>query len=505
MSTTPRTPAGAPTKITVVTPSRRAVSTEPPSRGSAHRPLHTPLNNPTSRDLLHSVRYGHSASGRKSNAPTPHARAARRALNLRRATMSTPGRNRRRSGREQRETPRDILRALGQVLAPKSRPIPSSSSSAEELPSSLPIFEEEDEDDDLPIDKPRLSLPLELDEEPDLQPPKSSGLEDEENYTVQSVEFPRRATSEQPFSRLSRGSFGDMTEFETMNLDAGGLDHRANVPVVTFEDWGLGPPMDDVTYERIDEAEERRATLALNRESGFGLDMVPDVNESTFMMNLPAAQDDTAPLAGADADADGDVGAGMDEDDYENEPFDDYENEPFPLEFAQDEPQADEDVATPEGEVTDGEATEMVPETQKRRTKKRKRGPQLSRFGIEYPPLPPAVVKRLAQTFAQTSGISKTKITPDTLDALCQASDWFFEQLGDSLGAYAKHAGRKTIDESDIITLMQRQRQIGASTTPFSLAQQHLPREMLQHIRMPVSAPAKKRRQKDPGQADEDG
>ena len=68
---------------------------------------------------------------------------------------------------------------------------------------------------------------------------------------MQSVEFPRRATSERPLSRMSRGSFGnvDMTEFETMNLE-GMAENRANHPVVTFEDWGLGPPMDDVTFER---------------------------------------------------------------------------------------------------------------------------------------------------------------------------------------------------------------------------------------------------------------
>ena len=249
---TPRTPAGEPTKITVVTPSRRAISAEPSSRGSPRRAVDTPLNNTTSRDLRNSVRYGPSASGRKSNAPTPHARAARRTINLRRATISTPGRNRRRSGRAQRETPRDILRALGQVLAPKTQPIPSSSSSsAGEPPTALTLLEDEDDlDDELPIDRPRLSLPLDIDEDSDLQPPKSSGLE-EENYTMQSVEFPRRATSERPFSRMSRGSFGnvDMTEFETMNVE-GMAENRASLPVVTFEDWGLGPPMDDVPIER---------------------------------------------------------------------------------------------------------------------------------------------------------------------------------------------------------------------------------------------------------------
>lgn len=86
---------------------------------------------------------------------------------------------------------------------------------------------------------------------------------------------------------------------------------------------------------------------------------------------------------------------------------------------------------------------------------KRKKGKKISRYGIEYPSLPINVVKRLATTCAKTAG-SKGKISPDTLDAIMQATEWFFEQLGDDLSAYAKHAGRKTIDESDMIALMRR-------------------------------------------------
>ena len=81
---------------------------------------------------------------------------------------------------------------------------------------------------------------------------------------------------------------------------------------------------------------------------------------------------------------------------------------------------------------------------------------KVSKHGIQYPSLPAGVVKKLATTYARTSGKSKTKISKDTLDAIMQASDWFFEQVSDDLGAYAKHAGRKTIDESDVVTLMKR-------------------------------------------------
>jgi hypothetical protein len=44
---------------------------------------------------------------------------------------------------------------------------------------------------------------------------------------------------------------------------------------------------------------------------------------------------------------------------------------------------------------------------------------------------------------------------------------------------------------NDLQDSYYRQRQTSASTTPFSLAQRHLPRELLQELRMPVPAPAK--------------
>lgn len=86
----------------------------------------------------------------------------------------------------------------------------------------------------------------------------------------------------------------------------------------------------------------------------------------------------------------------------------------------------------------------------------RKKRVKISKHGIPYPSLPAGVVKKLATTYARTSGNSKAKISKDTLDAIMQASDWFFEQVSDDLGAYAEHAGRKTIEESDAITLMGR-------------------------------------------------
>lgn len=88
--------------------------------------------------------------------------------------------------------------------------------------------------------------------------------------------------------------------------------------------------------------------------------------------------------------------------------------------------------------------------------KSRKRQKRISRHGTEYPPLPQPFVRRVAHRAVQTSGLSNHRVSTDVLASLTQASEWFFEQLGDDLGAYADHAKRTVIEESDVITLMRR-------------------------------------------------
>lgn len=148
---------------------------------------------------------------------------------------------------------------------------------------------------------------------------------------------------------------------------------------------------------------------------------------------------------------------------------------------------------------------------------------KISRHGIPYPSLPVSVVKKLATTFVRSSGAKKTQLSKETLEAVMEASDWFFEQVSDDLGAYARHAGRRMINGSDMITLMKRcvcdsespsleptgfkqqltldvicrQRQVNAKTTPFSLAQRYLPRELLQEIRMPPTEKPRRRRKQE--------
>ncbi|CAJ2504513.1 Uu.00g119070.m01.CDS01 [Anthostomella pinea] len=469
--------AHAATPRALATPNRRAISAEPTSG----RP---------------------SASARRNNnVATPHGRAAIRAMNQRRATLFTPGRVRRRSLREQRETPRDLLRNLSRVLAPTTQPVSSSSSSPGphargEDNTTLSILPEDDEaDDDFPIERPRFSLPLgpeeDEDDDSDLKPPRLSGLEDE-NYTAQSIELPRRARSEGPLGRIDRMSMGsvrfsDYAGPEILSEEDVGID-SGFFPPPALEDTGDVVFDEQAMFEHLDTDETRRETVG--RESGFpGLELPDARDESTFMM---------APIESPTRDLT--TIEGLEEQDEPQLDDDSDGNEPLGAPDLDDDSDRDEPMGAlePDDHNEDIDVTidvSRIAEFTAKKGKRKKAGKKISRHGIEYPSLPTNVVKRLATTFAKTAG-TKAKITPDTLTSIMQATDWFFEQLGDDLSAYAKHAGRKTIDESDMITLMRRQRQTSASTTPFALAQRYLPRELLQELRMPVPAPTKAPRKK---------
>jgi hypothetical protein len=200
------------------TPLRRASSVGPPStRRSGRRTPSGQTRTPSTQRI--------GGSAKRTIAITPHGRAAQRELDQRRAGY-TPGKDRRRSGRQQRETPSAILRALSRQLAPKSLPIVPTPQQGPNASTRRNAQGEDDFDDEPDPERPRLSLPMGEDEDDDdsfLVPPRSAGLEDE-NFTVQSVELPRRAVSELPPGRLSRGSFGSVRMSDvSANLNDPGL------------------------------------------------------------------------------------------------------------------------------------------------------------------------------------------------------------------------------------------------------------------------------------------
>lgn len=405
--------------------------------------------------------------------------------------------------RDQRETPRDFLRALSRTLAPKSKMISTSSSSSPDDPSNdtarrrrgtgtgsrsrsrsrgtrragVVIPEDPDDSDEFPIDRPRFSLPIDEDADSDddlPRPPRSSGLEDlEDNYTMQSIEMPRRATlGPQPRYSIRMSDYGPLNDPQSDNDDAtDAFFPRLNWnDDIGTDDTGVSGG-DDATIERVDDEGARRDMIG-GRISDFGaIDFNLDAADQSTVMLAPQVESSPA-RGGLSSPAREELSSPRNEGfSPENEPFgfddnddndvglppanddNDDDNEMMDVEGGEDEPLRDVTIGDDE-DIEDADAsTETVIIRQASRVESRvkKPGKRISRYGIQYPSLPTSVVKRLAQRFA-----GKSKLSPDTLNAIMQASDWFFEQLGDDLQAYAHHANRETINETDMLTLMRR-------------------------------------------------
>ncbi|XP_046842601.1 centromere protein T-like [Xenia sp. Carnegie-2017] len=95
-----------------------------------------------------------------------------------------------------------------------------------------------------------------------------------------------------------------------------------------------------------------------------------------------------------------------------------------------------------------------------------------------------STVPKLPSTL--TSGIfrhfSALRVSKDALDSVQNASDAFFKQLSTDLKTYSAHAGRKTIDESDVELLMRRQNLVTSRESFNGLIEKYLPMEYRQEI-----------------------
>ena len=91
------------------------------------------------------------------------------------------------------------------------------------------------------------------------------------------------------------------------------------------------------------------------------------------------------------------------------------------------------------------------------KTKLKPKGLTMSKHGIIYPSLPALFVRKLTSRFQNllVKG-HKMSIKKDTLQAMLEASNRFFEQLAYDLQAHVQHAKRRKIQESDVIAVMKR-------------------------------------------------
>ncbi|OQE37107.1 hypothetical protein PENCOP_c010G04550 [Penicillium coprophilum] len=295
-----------------------------------------------------------------------------------------------------------------------------------------PIDEFEQLDNEPEIERPRLSLPIQESEEegeeasPEIQPPRMSlaFAEEDMDLTYQSVEYPRDASirDRDRLSMMSRatgrmsGDF-DETRLESDDADETGImgeDDEAEDTMISGGDFDRGGETEDLGRFHFDLNFPSPAVAPLEDPTGMN-----DMED----FELPTAEPPPAPSDDDDDDVGGDFGFGLD----------------FP-------PAASPSESP--GIVGGGLRDETIPAQGKQK--------KISRHGIPVPNLPSGVVKKLATRFARSGAGPKAKINKAALAAIEQASSWYFEQASQDLAAYSRHAGRKTIDESDVTTLLRR-------------------------------------------------
>ncbi|KAL3483652.1 centromere kinetochore component CENP-T-domain-containing protein [Aspergillus germanicus] len=419
-------------------------------------------------------RFAVSATPRSTSRYTPRNRGAAPSTPyglraMQRRAANTPGRDRRKSGRGQRETVFDVLRNLSKALAPNSQPIRSSPQPPPEPEPESEIDEIDELDNEPALERPRLSLPLDEVEEdddegsPEIRPPRMSLALEDEDMTHTSIEYPRRATFDRDRGRLSMMSYG--ARLSENFGDATGPED--------------GSEDGDATGMVLDEDDGQDETIISQNAFDRGGD-TEDLGRFNFDFNFPS------PVGPAeDLDQDGSLN---DDEGFELRPVDlglnagpesDYSDDGdatggFGLELnLPDRVSMSESPGLVGGGLRDEDTVIQGSKHKK-----------LSRHGIPVPNMPSGVVRKLATRFARARSGPKAKISKTTLAAIEQASSWYFEQVSEDLAAYSKHAGRKTIDETDVTALMRRQRHLNNTTTVFSLAQKHLPKELLQDMRL---------------------
>ncbi|KAL9095813.1 MAG: hypothetical protein Q9165_001810 [Trypethelium subeluteriae] len=374
---------------------------------------------------------------------------------------------------------------------------------------------------------PRLSMPLNELEDDDsfhIDPPQmSSQFEDDDDITARSFEGPRRAFTEIGNSRLSRGSLGGLRTSDQFGdlknvMDVSDFDEnmRGNNDVTdTIPRLGL----DDgtLTLNAEESTQEMRALFNVASQGPSRLSDAPPLDpadeepDPTFLFALPGVQPEDsivqdAPIANStppkdDApivdDAPNADDAPVAEDPGDVEPMGNFDSDEGEEEEAEEYSDHESPGAVDEAALLGGTlaAAPMAGQAMKPAMKPRKRREiKVSRHGIEYPSLPSSVVKRVASGFTRANGGGIRTLNRETVAALSQATEWFFEQVSEDLASYSEHGGRKTIDEADVMTLMRRQRLLNSNTTAFSLAQKHLPRELLQAVRFGPTAKSKRRK-----------
>ncbi|KAH0848446.1 hypothetical protein AYO21_02533 [Fonsecaea monophora] len=140
------------------------------------------------------------------------------------------------------------------------------------------------------------------------------------------------------------------------------------------------------------------------------------------------------------------------------------------------EPEADPEADLEYGAPLEDSVREEAPRPAPQHTRRKKL--KLTRQGEMVPSLPRSLIRRAAIEAQARLGNRRPKLGRDHMQALEQATEWYFEQVGEDLGAYSTHARRKRIDQSDVLMLMRRQRLLQVDGELVKAAKELLPKDI---------------------------
>jgi histone H3/H4 len=117
---------------------------------------------------------------------------------------------------------------------------------------------------------------------------------------------------------------------------------------------------------------------------------------------------------------------------------------------------------------------------------KRRRRVKMTKHGTLVPSLPTNLIKKIAVEVQVRNGRRKPGLAADHVKALEQATEWFFEQVGEDLAAYSSHGRRKRrIAEDDALMLLKRQGAVKDGDDLRQLAKTWLPRDIRSDLEIP--------------------
>lgn len=302
----------------------------------------------------------------------------------------------------------------------------------------------------------------------------TEGEQDDED-TVLTAEMGRRALSEGPLDRYHRNSFGSirMSDFglEEQRRESGKTADVSGfvddyVPETGDQDMDMditqgGETMDLRRLQREEEAEEDLfvSPNGGNDEEGTFLLQMPEVAEQNLLKPTisPSLKRPLEQL-----------------DDPQDEDFEDVQS-------------SSEEDAGPNNTLGERSPTNTRRQTPLEAIASRPRKKlKLTRHGTTVPSLPPSLIKRIAIDARTRVGKKKPILGKDHVKALEQATEWFFEQVGEDLEAYSSHARRrKRVTGDDMLTLIRRQRLCGKPGELAKLAKEWLPRKVLEELHLP--------------------